>query len=341
MRRDDFHYELPPELIAQAPRRERSASRLLRLDVGGAQLIDAQFRDLLEWLSPDDLLVFNDTRVVPARLRGRKATGGVVEVLLERFIGKEEALVQIRASKSPRPGTEICIGEDDTLTVIGREGEFYRVAGDQLAGVFDDWGETPLPPYIDREPTADDASRYQTVYAKNPGAVAAPTAGLHFDEAMLSAIDRLGVRRGFVTLHVGAGTFQPVRVSDIREHRMHRERYEIGRGLAGLWEETRARNGRIVAVGTTTLRCLESAWTDDGLNVGSGDTNIFIYPGVAVRSVDALLTNFHLPESTLIMLVAALAGTEFTLQAYRHAVAERYRFFSYGDAMLVDRSRSE
>lgn len=339
MQRSDFNYDLPEALIAQEPLADRAASRLLMVDAALQTLTDGHFAKFIDWLRPGDLVVFNDTKVLPARLYGKKATGGQVEVLLERLLDEGRALVQIRASKSPRHGALIHLADGDGLEVLDRQGAFFEVRGvteRSVEQIFEECGAVPLPPYIARPADDADTRRYQTVYAKTLGAVAAPTAGLHFDQATLNAMDEKGVARGFVTLHVGAGTFQPVRVDELSQHQMHRERYWVGQSLAAQWRDTRARGDRVVAVGTTTVRCLEAAMVDGAVLPGSGDTEIFIYPGRRVECVDALLTNFHLPESTLIMMVAAMAGYDLTMSAYRHAVDQCYRFFSYGDAMLVD-----
>jgi S-adenosylmethionine:tRNA ribosyltransferase-isomerase len=338
LRRSDFHFDLPPELIAQQPAAVRSASRLLVLD---DPLRDARMTDLPVLLEPGDLLVFNDTRVIPARLYGEKDTGGKVEILVERLLGEREALAQVRASKPPKPGTRLRLdGAAAVLVVAGREGEFYRLALDgapALLPVLEAAGHVPLPPYIDRPDAAADRERYQTLFARAPGAVAAPTAGLHFDEALLAQVRARGVETGTVTLHVGAGTFQPMRVDAIAEHRMHQERFAVSTMLAEQVARTRARGGRIVAVGTTVVRTLESVALAGPIAPSEGETGIFITPGFRFRVVDALLTNFHLPESTLLMLVSAFAGRERVLDAYAHAVRERYRFFSYGDAMFIPR----
>jgi S-adenosylmethionine:tRNA ribosyltransferase-isomerase len=338
LRRSDFHFDLPPELIAQQPPAVRSASRLLVL---GEPLRDARMTDLPGLLSPGDLLVFNDTRVIPARLYGEKDTGGKVEILVERLIGEREALAQVRASKPPKPGARLGIaGSGATFGVLGREGEFYRLQLDgapSVLALLEAAGHVPLPPYIDRADAAADRERYQTLFARAPGAVAAPTAGLHFDAALLEAIRARGVDTGTVTLHVGAGTFQPVRVEDLSRHRMHSERFAVGARLCGQIAAARARGGRIVAVGTTVVRTLESVALAGPIAPSEGETGIFITPGFRFQVVDALLTNFHLPESTLLMLVSAFAGRDAVLAAYRHAVAQRYRFFSYGDAMFVPR----
>jgi len=338
LKKSDFHYELPPELIAQAPLPERSASRLLVVPPGDAPFADRGIRDLPELLQPGDLLVFNDTRVIPARLFGQKASGGRVEILVERLLPGNEARVQIGASKSPKAASRIALDAGGEVEVLGREGEFYRLRF-HLDEPLESWllhaGRLPLPPYIQREPGAEDAERYQTVFAREVGAVAAPTAGLHFDEPLLAALRARRVDFGHVTLHVGAGTFQPVRVDDLSEHRMHSEWLNVGAGLVGQVRRTRAAGGRVVAVGTTVVRALESALVDGELQPFAGETSIFILPGYRIRSVDALLTNFHLPESTLLMLVSAFAGKARIDAAYAHAVRERYRFFSYGDAMLL------
>jgi S-adenosylmethionine:tRNA ribosyltransferase-isomerase len=317
---------------------ERSASRLLVVPPAPAPFADRGIRDLPQLLEPGDLLVFNDTRVIPARLHGSKASGGRVEILIERLLPGDEARAQIGASKSPKAGSRIALDAGGQAEVLGRDGEFYRLrfhVGQPLDAWLRHAGRLPLPPYIHREPGVDDDARYQTVFARDPGAVAAPTAGLHFDEALLDALDARGIDRGHVTLHVGAGTFQPVRVDDLAEHRMHSEWLNVGAELVAKVRRTRERGGRVVAVGTTVVRALETAMAGGDMQPFAGDTSIFILPGVRVRSVDALLTNFHLPESTLLMLVSAFAGKERIFAAYAHAVRERYRFFSYGDAMLL------
>ncbi len=340
MKTSDFDYDLPPGLIAQAPLPERSASRLLVVPPGDAPFADRHVRDLPDLLQPGDLLVFNDTRVIPARVFGHKASGGRVEILIERLLPDGQARAQLGVSKPPQPGSRIALDAGGEAEVVARlEHGFWHLRF-HLAEPLPDWlqhaGRLPLPPYIQREPGADDAQRYQTVFARNVGAVAAPTAGLHFDQALLDALRARGVDIGHVTLHVGAGTFQPVRVEDVREHRMHSEWIEVGAALVEQVRRTRGAGGRVVAVGTTVVRALESAMQDGGdLQPYSGDTSIFIYPGYRIRSVDALLTNFHLPQSTLLMLVSAFSGKPRVLAAYAHAVRERYRFFSYGDAMLL------
>ncbi len=338
MKKSDFHYELPPELIAQAPLPERSASRLLLVPQGEAAFEDKHVRDLPALLRAGDLLVFNDTRVIPARLFGQKESGGRVEILIERLLPANAARAQIGASKSPKPGSRIALDAGGEAEVLGREGEFYQLRF-HVPDALENWllhaGRLPLPPYIQREPGTDDDERYQTVFAKELGAVAAPTAGLHFDDALLQRLRDAGVEFGHVTLHVGAGTFQPVRVEDIHEHRMHSEWLNVGAELVQQVRRTRANGGRVVAVGTTVLRALESAMKDGELHPFAGETQIFIFPGYRIRSVDALVTNFHLPESTLLMLVSAFAGRERIFAAYEHAVRGKYRFFSYGDAMLL------
>ena len=338
MKKSDFHYDLPPELIAQAPLAERSASRLLWVPPAPAALEDRTFRDLPQLLQSGDLLVFNDTRVIPARLFGHKSTGGRVEILIERLLGADEARAQLGVSKSPKPGARIALDAGGEAEVLGRDGEFYRLRF-HVPESLEQWllhaGRLPLPPYIQREPGKDDDERYQTVFARQVGAVAAPTAGLHFDDALLHALRARGVQFGHVTLHVGAGTFQPVRVDDIHQHRMHSEWLNVGAELVQQVRRTREAGGRVIAIGTTVVRALESAMRDGELQPFAGDTQIFIFPGYRIHSVDALLTNFHLPESTLLMLVSAFAGKERIFAAYEHAVRERYRFFSYGDAMLL------
>jgi len=338
VKKTDFDFELPPELIAQAPLAERSASRLLLLDVAAQSRQDRMFRELPTFLRPGDLLVFNDTRVLPARLHGRKATGGEVEILIERVTGAHEATVQLRVSKKPKEGSLIELADGSHATVLGRDESFFRLrfeSPEPLERLLLKLGEMPLPPYIERHADASDLERYQTVYAREPGAVAAPTAGLHFDEALLAELRAMGVEFGYVTLHVGAGTFQPIRVDDIKDHQMHREWLNVGAGLIDQIRRTRAAGGRVIAVGTTAVRALESATVEGTLRPFAGETQIFIFPGYRFSSIDGLITNFHLPQSTLLMLVSALAGREYILDAYRHAVEQRYRFFSYGDAMLI------
>ena len=337
MKRSDFHYDLPDELIARYPLAERTASRLLCLDGADGAVAHRQFSELPDILDPRDLLVFNDTRVIPARVFGKKASGGRIEVLVERVIETDEALVHMKASRSPAVGSHVLLEGDHEAVVEAREDGLFRLRFTQtpVMEVLESVGHMPLPPYIDRPDEASDQERYQTVFGEKPGAVAAPTAGLHFDESVMARLEERGIRRTFVTLHVGAGTFQPVRTDDIREHEMHQEWLSVGRSVVDAVAETRARGGRVVAVGTTAVRALESASASGCLAPFEGDTGIFIYPGYRFRSTDAMVTNFHLPESTLIMLVSAFAGREQTLAAYHAAIGERYRFFSYGDAMLV------
>lgn len=337
MKRQDFHFHLPDELIAQQPAAQRCASRLLVLDSHG-DCHDKQFVDLLGFIQPNDLLVFNNTRVIPARLFGEKSSGGKVELLIERILDTHRALCHIRSSKSPKAGAKLTIEQAFEVEVLGRQGALFEVRFDAAKTPLEwleTYGHMPLPPYIERADKAEDKERYQTVYGTRPGAVAAPTAGLHFDQTMLEAIQAKGASLGFVTLHVGAGTFKPVQVDNISEHTMHAEWIEVQPGLVEQVKQTREKGGRVIAVGTTSVRCLETASLSGELQAYSGDTDIFITPGYEFRQVDVLLTNFHLPESTLIMLVSALAGYEQTMAAYRHAVEQHYRFFSYGDAMLV------
>jgi S-adenosylmethionine:tRNA ribosyltransferase-isomerase len=336
MLRSDFHYDLPPELIAQVPLAERRASRLLVLDGTSGSVDDRMFAELPQLVEPNDLLVFNDTRVLPARVLGRKPTGGRVELLLERILAPRRALVHLRASHKPRQGGEIELPGHARARVGAREGELVEIELDRdLVPYLEAHGQTPLPPYIARSPNAADRERYQTVFARAPGAVAAPTAGLHFDSALLDALAARGIERAFLTLHVGAGTFAPVRTETIEEHELHAEWLEVSAEACAAVERCRQRGGRVVAVGTTSVRALETAARGGALAPFAGDSRLFIYPGFEFRVVDAIVTNFHLPESSLLMLVAAFAGREATLAAYRHAVERRYRFFSYGDAMLV------
>jgi len=336
MHRGDFHYELPGELIAQSPPAERGGGRLLVLDGRTGAVEDREFADFESLLQPSDLLVFNDTRVLPARAGGCKASGGRVEVLLERICSQHEALVQIRASRAPQPRSRIELDAGGEFEVLARAGVLFRVAfeGDALAW-FEQHGTVPLPPYIERSPAADDAQRYQTVFARRPGAVAAPTAGLHFDAALLAHLDERGVRCAFVTLHVGAGTFAPLREARVEANRLHAERVVVPAQVCAEIAAARERGGRVVAIGTTVVRALETAAGDDGIAPYDGESRLFIYPGFTFRIVDAMLTNFHLPVSSLLMHVVAFAGREHVIAAYRHAVAAHYRFFSYGDAMFV------
>lgn len=330
MQRADFRFELPDELIAQRPAADRAGSRLLEL--AGDTVRHRRFEAIIDLLDPGDLLVVNDTRVIKARLIGRKDSGGQAEIVVERLDGECQALCQVRSSKPLKPGRTVFVG-DSAVTVIAREGEFYRLDfGEPVEPYLERFGRVPLPPYIDREADATDEDRYQTVYARVPGAVAAPTAGLHFDEAILGRLQAKGVRVARVTLHVGAGTFQPVRVEDLSRHRMHAERYVVPPPTRRAIEDCR---GRVVAVGTTVVRTLEAA---AATGMDCGETRLFITPGYRFQAVDALITNFHLPESTLLMLVSAFAGVERIRRAYAVAVAERYRFFSYGDAMFCERA---
>jgi S-adenosylmethionine:tRNA ribosyltransferase-isomerase len=334
----DFDFALPPELIAQHPARERSASRLL--DGTGAHPVDRIFRELPSLLEPGDLLVFNDTRVVKARLFGEKPTGGKLELLVERVTGEREVVAHMKVSKKPPLGTALAMQGGFTATLLGRwpddRGPLFRFTfSDDPYAMMEQHGHVPLPPYIEHGDTATDAERYQTVFAKNPGAVAAPTAALHFDEALLAQLASRGIGRASVTLHVGAGTFQPVKTENIAEHTMHSEWYDIPSPTQAAIERTRARGGKVVAVGTTTVRTLES-WALTGQE--RGDTSIFITPGFQFRAIDRLVTNFHLPRSTLLMLVSAFAGYDRIMDLYRHAIEQRYRFFSYGDAMLLARA---
>lgn len=337
LKRTDFHFDLPSELIAQEPLARRADSRLLHLPRHEGGPVDRSFRELPVLLSAGDLLVFNNTRVIPARLFGQKETGGRVEVMVERLLSDSECLAQLRVSKPLRKGGRILLEDGQFLEMTGRDGSFFRLRspGGGLSALLEDQGHVPLPPYIGREDTAADRERYQTVYAKSPGAVAAPTAGLHFDESILARLAGQGVERAEVTLHVGAGTFQPVRCDRIEDHRMHAEYLEVPQAVCDAVERTKNRGGRVVAVGTTAVRSLETAAAGGALVPYAGDSRMFIYPGFEFRVIDGLLTNFHLPESTLLMLVSALAGRERVLDAYRHAVEQRYRFFSYGDAMLL------
>ncbi len=337
MRRADFHYELPDELIAQRPAPIRSGSRLLHV-ASSYELLDRQFVDLLNLLRAGDLLVFNDSRVIPARVIGAKPTGGQVEILLERILDARRILAHVHASKALRPEVAISLPGGASASFVARRDDLFELelSVDALE-YFQLHGSMPLPPYIERAAECDDDARYQTVYAREPGAVAAPTAGLHFDEEMLARLADLGVRKSYVTLHVGAGTFQNVRVEDLDQHRMHSERVTVNAEVCEAIEETRSKGGRVVAVGTTVVRSLESAVRDGRVLPFSGETRLFIRPGYRFSAVDALLTNFHLPESTLLMLVCAFGGYETIMRAYRHAVQERYRFFSYGDAMFLER----
>lgn len=339
MQRSDFNYDLPTELIAQHPTGERGGGRMLCLDGGSGQRVDRNFCDLPGLLNPGDLLVFNDTRVMPARMYGQKQSGGKVEILIERILDPRRGLAHVRASKSPKPGSRILIGDAAEIEVLGRQGELFELAVREmdLIELMAQEGHMPLPPYIARADDGLDRERYQTVYGERLGAVAAPTAGLHFDQVMLDRLADEGVESAYVTLHVGAGTFQPVRVDRLEDHVMHSEYAEVDAGVCAKVKATQERGGRVVAVGTTSVRSLESAAASGELKPFQGDTRLFIRPGYRFRCVDALVTNFHLPESTLLMLVSAFAGYEQVMAAYRHAVAGRYRFFSYGDAMFLTR----
>jgi S-adenosylmethionine:tRNA ribosyltransferase-isomerase len=334
----DFDYFLPPDLIAQHPAAERTSSRLLHLDGKTGVMDDVRFPDVAKLIAPGDVLVLNDTRVVKARLHGRKDSGGEVEVLVERVLDAHRALVQARSSKPLKPGRRIVFADDVQAEMCARHGEFFELRfDDEVLAVMERLGEVPLPPYITHAAKDEDESRYQTVYARVPGAVAAPTAGLHFDAALLEALRAKGVTIAHVTLHVGAGTFQPVRVEDLSRHAMHSEWYSVPGETAQAIATARGKQGRVVAVGTTALRALESACVDGVVREGAADTRLFIVPGYRFQAVDRLITNFHLPRSTLLMLVSAFAGADNIRRAYAHAIAARYRFFSYGDAMLLER----
>jgi S-adenosylmethionine:tRNA ribosyltransferase-isomerase len=337
----DFDYELPQELIAQFPAPERGASRLLHLDGRTGEFADRRFGDLVELVAPGDVMVFNDTRVIRARLRGRKKSGGRVEVMVERVLGPDEVLAQVGANRPPREGAVLELEEAVEAVVLGREREFFRLrfpGCEDVYALLERHGHVPLPMYISRPDARADAERYQTVYAREPGSVAAPTAGLHFDRALLAGLGRGGVALAFVTLHVGAGTFQPVREQDLSRHRLHAEWYRVPQETVDAVDRARARGGRVLAVGTTALRALESAAAGGELKSACGETRLFVLPGYRFRVVERLLTNFHLPRSTLLMLACAFGGTDNIRRAYRHAIAERYRFYSYGDAMLIERS---
>jgi S-adenosylmethionine:tRNA ribosyltransferase-isomerase len=340
MRLDDFDYELPRDLIAQMPACERRASRLLHLDGNSGAFSDRQFRDITTLLQPGDVMVLNNTRVIKARLTGRKKTGGQIEVLVERVLSSDRALAQIRASHPPREGSTVLLGDSVEALVAARRAEFFELRFMNCSDVFallERHGSVPLPPYIEHTPQAVDEARYQTVYAREPGAVAAPTAGLHFDDALLSQLSASGVAIVYLTLHVGAGTFQPVRTEDVEQHEMHAEWYHVPQVVLDAVSAARNTGGRVLAVGTTALRALETAAAGGELQAGFGETRLFIFPGYRFRVVDRLLTNFHLPKSTLLMLVSAFGGMDNIRRAYQHAISERYRFFSYGDAMLIER----
>lgn len=340
MKKSDFNFELPTELIAQQPLEQRSESRLLKLDKQTGQTSDLQFKDILQQLNKDDLLVFNNTKVIPARLLANKATGGKIEVFIERVLNNGQAKAMLKSNKAVKLGTDVFFDGQAKLTVTAKQGMFYLVEtlNDlSLSELMEAHGHMPLPPYITREADDSDDERYQTVYAdeNEAGAVAAPTAGLHFDDELLAQIKAKGVQSAFVTLHVGAGTFQPVKTENIEAHQMHKEWLKVDQAVCDAVNKTKANGGRIIAVGTTAVRCLETATINNETQAYEGDTEIFIYPGYEFKCIDGLITNFHLPESTLVMLVSAMAGRENILNAYQHAVEEEYRFFSYGDAMFI------
>lgn len=340
----DFDYDLPDELIAQFPTEQRNASRLLQLDGASGALQDSWFRQLPDFLQAGDLLVFNDTRVIKARLTGQKSSGGKLEVLVERVLDTHQVLAHIRASHAPKPASRIILADAFEAEVIERRENLFLlrfITKTPVLDLLERHGTLPLPPYISHAADATDEQRYQTIYARAPGAVAAPTAGLHFDAAMLELLRQGGVGIAYVTLHVGAGTFQPVRVDNIAEHKMHSELYSVPEETVRLIQQTRQRAGKITAVGTTALRALESAVREGKVEAGSGETDIFITPGYRFQIVERLLTNFHLPKSTLLMLVSAFAGLDHIRVAYQHAVQQRYRFFSYGDAMLIERYQQD
>ena len=340
MHKAEFTYPLPEELIASYPADRRGGSRLLILDGNSGELHDRNFRDLPELLEPGDLLVFNDTKVIPARLFGQKRTGGKVEIMVERITSDKTFIAQMRFSKAPLVSSIITLEHGLRLRVLGRQSDLFEleVCDDCLVlDLLENEGHIPLPPYIDRPDMEMDRERYQTVYARTPGAVAAPTAGLHFEQTLLQELRERGIESAFVTLHIGAGTFQPVRSHKIEDHRMHSEYLEVGEEVCNKIEQARARRGRVIAVGTTVVRSLETAASSGRLQPYTGETDIFIYPGYTFSTVDALITNFHLPESTLIMLVCAFAGRDNTMHAYQHAIKQCYRFYSYGDAMFITR----
>ncbi len=344
MQRTDFYFYLPPHLIAQQPNRSRTSSRLLWANSILEPFQDLRFTDLPQLLMPGDLLVFNDTRVIPARLLGRKQSGGKIEILVERVLDHNQILAQIRASQPPKPGMWLYLEGGIATQVLQRVEHFFQLQFDDPRSVDEilhTIGQIPLPPYIRRTPTEMDSIRYQTVYARQPGAVAAPTAGLHFDEGMLEQLQTQGIAMAFIPLHVGAGTFAPIRVDNIHQHTMHTEYMQVSPQVCEQIQTTRARGGRVIAVGTTCVRALETASVGGNIKPYAGETQLFITPGYRFQSVDALLTNFHLPESTLLMLVCAFAGKDLVLAAYRHAVEQEYRFFSYGDAMLVNHNPNE
>jgi S-adenosylmethionine:tRNA ribosyltransferase-isomerase len=348
MKTREFHYNLPQQLIAQKPSEVRSQSRLLHYSRTDQTIKHLQFGNIVDLVNPGDLLVFNNTRVIPARIYGYKDTGGKVEILIERLTSEFRCLAHVKASKTPKPGSKLILSNPEkehklkqqqfSVSVEGREGDLFVLSSDSgstMAEIMENIGHMPLPPYISREDTMDDFSRYQTVYADNPGAVAAPTAGLHFDSALLDKLKDKGIETAFVTLHVGAGTFQPVRSEQIEDHEMHFEYLEVAQETVDKCLHTRKNGGRIIAVGTTTVRSLETASQNGQLQAYTGETDIFIYPGYQFKSIDALITNFHLPESTLLMLISAFAGKDEMMRCYKEAVSEKYRFFSYGDAMFI------
>lgn len=337
MKKSDFMYQLPEALIAQKPLPDRDASRLLCMDRTTGRIIDRQFTDFIDLINERDVLVFNDTKVIRARLYGAKQTGGKVEILIERILDENKAFVHVKSSKSLKAGALIELDAGYCCVVLGREGDLFQLdfAGANLFALLEQIGHIPLPPYINRADDESDLSRYQTVFAKEAGAVAAPTAGLHFDLAMMEKIKAKGVQTAFVTLHVGSGTFQPVRVELLADHIMHKEYFAVSQETVNAVNQAQKRGGRVIAVGTTAVRALESAYKNGQLESGFGDTDLFITPGYQFKSVDAILTNFHLPESTLLMLVSAFAGYEPIMNAYRHAIGQSYRFFSYGDAMFL------
>ncbi|MBV1915180.1 MAG: tRNA preQ1(34) S-adenosylmethionine ribosyltransferase-isomerase QueA [Pseudomonadales bacterium] len=343
MKLSEFDYLLPESLIAKYPLEQRSDSRLLLLDGNNGAIQHSQFNQLVDQLEAGDLLVFNNTRVIPARLFGQKQSGGKIELLVERLLDDQSVLAQIRASKSPKPGSTLLF-DNYSARVLGRQGALFEVEfiGEQnVFSILEQIGHVPLPPYIDRADAELDLERYQTVYAEHPGAVAAPTAGLHFDQSILDALEAKGVNSEFVTLHVGAGTYQPVRCENIEEHQMHSEYIDLSEGLCQQVRDTKKAGGKVIAVGTTALRCLETASQTGEIKPFKGDTDIFIYPGYQFQTVDRLLTNFHLPKSSLIMLVSAFAGYKNTMSSYAEAVEQQYRFFSYGDAMLITRQLTQ
>lgn len=341
MKKQDFFYDLPDELIAQAPMSSRASSRLLYLQGQSGEVSDKQFSNVLDMVEAGDLMVFNDTRVIPARLFANKLSGGRIEILVERILSANTLLAHVRASKAPKPGANLILQDGTRVEVVERKEALFVLSFPSevnLLDLLDKIGHMPLPPYIVRSDEIEDRERYQTVYGKKLGAVAAPTAGLHFDEQTLQKLKDKGVKIAFVTLHVGAGTFQPVRSDDIREHVMHSEVMTLEQTTCDLIEQTKAAGRRVIAVGTTSVRCLETAASTQKISPYHGETNIFIYPGYEFKVVDCLITNFHLPESTLIMLVSAFAGYQHTMAAYKHAVQQKYRFFSYGDAMFIEKN---